>query len=90
MEVYFFLIKKEHLFNSTFSTSRVNDATKTPNEKKTEEEVMNDYKVQVLILVYNRVQIYWTKRFTGFDQISTVLSTVPEKAVHCKAVLCMK
>ena len=32
------------------STSRVNDATKTPNEKKTEEEVMNDYKVQVVIL----------------------------------------
>ena len=50
MEVSFFLIKEEHLFNTTFSTSRVNDATKTPNEKKTEEEVMNDYKVQVVIL----------------------------------------
>merc|ERR1712035_252311 len=49
------LIKKEKeqplnvdtIGQEAWSKSRVNDATKTPNEKKTEEEVMNDYKLFV-------------------------------------------
>ena len=48
MEVY--LLKSLWWIELLLSKSRVNDVAKTSNEKKTEEEVMNDYKVEVVIL----------------------------------------